>query len=105
MNNGIREIIIKYALIFFDIFIGVLSVMICYNFTQNKPLDTSIYNYIVVFMISLSIYLLFVLYKIFGLLCIFIRFVSLQQQLEYELKKASNQTKNINLYRNDNNKK
>lgn len=100
MLSNTKGIVIKYSLIFINIFITVLSIFICYSFIQSKCYEASIIDFMIVIAITSIIFFLFVSTKMIKYFFLFIEYISLQAQLN-ELQKNIIKTQSMNKEFND----
>lgn len=78
---GIKNMAIKYAFIFVNIFITIFSLFVCYNTVVNDGFSFSMGNYLLLFAFAFLIFLSYLFYKVVKTIYIFVKYLILQQQL------------------------
>ena len=96
MEVDIREIVVKYFLIFLDIFITIFFIFNLINFNN---IEFCFINYLKIFGITFFIFCTYLLYKIVKFVCMLFEFMNFQMQLEaikQEIKQQEENDKRFN---------
>lgn len=96
MEVDIREIVVKYFLIFLDIFITIFFIFNLINFNN---IEFCFINYLKIFGITFLIFCTYLLYKIVKFVCMLFEFMNFQMQLEaikQEIKQQEENDKRFN---------
>lgn len=86
MRFEIKKVIIKYSLLFLNIFITIFSILFCLGIIIEGNYELSLINFFIAFTITVLIFLTYILYKVVECICSYIQIIFIKEHLDEIIK-------------------